>query len=71
MRVLSNVLTVELTVAEADAVKATIHLLNELYEAIPDDSPSEDDINDVLNFLNKLRNNYLSDLDVHFSWSNK
>ncbi len=71
MRVLSNVLTIELTVAEADALEATIHLLNELYREVPSGSHYEDSISDATDFLTGLRNNNLSEIDVRLSWSNK
>ena len=71
MRVLSNVLTIELTVAEADALETTIRLLNELNREIPSGSDYEYNIEDVTDFLHGLRYNGLSEIDVRFSWSNK
>lgn len=71
MRVLSNVLTIELNEKEVDALETTDRLLNELYREIPSGSLYEDNIKDATDFLTGLRNNNLSDIDVRFSWSNK
>ena len=71
MRVLSNVLTIELNEKEVEALETTVKLLGELYREIPSGSHYEDNIDNTTNFLTGLRNNNLSEIDVRFSWSNK
>lgn len=71
MRVLSNVLTIELNEKEIEALETTIKLLSELGREIPSGSDYEYNIEDVTDFLHGLRYNGLSEIDVRFSWSNK
>lgn len=65
MKVISNILTIEVDKKEYEAMETTLTILNQLYEALPADSDTEQYVSDVTSCLSLLLRNKLDDVVIY------
>ena len=65
MKVISNILTIEVDKKEYEAMETTLAILNELYDALPADSyNTEETVNDATECLSMLLRNTLDGVAI-------
>ena len=66
MKVISNILTIEVNKKEYEAMETTLTILNQLYDALPTDSEdTEQYVSDATECLSLLLRNKLDDVIIY------